>query len=66
VPALQPDLRHFLEEHHMTPRISALALLPLAVAVPPLAANRTDRDCRGLVALTGLDHAVEPGFRVPA
>ncbi len=50
----------------MTPRISGLALLPLAVAVPPLAANRTDRDCRGLVALTGLDHAVEPGFRVPA
>ena len=50
----------------MTARLSAFALLLLLVAAPPLAANDTDRDCRGLVALTDLDHAVEPGFRVPA
>ncbi len=51
----------------MKNRPSALALsLLLLVAAPPLAANDTGDDCRGLVALTDLDHAVEPGFRVPA
>ncbi len=51
----------------MTTRLSALALpLLLLVAAAPLAANDTGGDCRGLVALTDLDHAVEPGFRVPA
>ena len=50
----------------MTTRLSALALLLLLVAAAPLAANDADRNCRGLVALTDLDHAVEPGIRVPA
>ena len=51
----------------MKTRPSAFALpLLLLVAAPPLAANDTGHDCRGLVALTDLDHAVEPGFRVPA
>ena len=50
----------------MTTRLSALTLLLLLAAAAPLGANDTDRNCRGLVALTDLDHAVEPGIRVPA
>ena len=41
----------------MTTRLSALTLLLLLVAAAPLVANDTDRNCRGLVALTDLDHA---------
>lgn len=50
----------------MTTRRFALALPLLLAVAPPLAANDTGGDCRGLVALTDLNHAVEPGFRVPA